>query len=131
MPDRRQFMLSMASVIAVSSLPLTNSANAGLSGSTPQGGVVVYRPGSQHSRDFASVLQSSGVTAIALVGDPVRQWRDSLQQVIAEQSEPFYGLTDWSDYQLMRGLAAELRRHVRHESVFDDSQQTLYTWVIT
>lgn len=131
MPDRRQFMVSMASVMAASSLPLAHSAKAGLLDSNRQGGVVVYRAGSQQGQNFALALQSSGVTAIALVGDPVRQWRDSLGQVIEAQSEPFYGLTDWSDYQLMRGLAAELRRHVRHESVYDDRQQTLYTWVIT
>lgn len=131
MPDRRQFILSIASAAAAGSLPLGHPALAGQPVTDNQAAVVVYRPGTQASRDFAMALQKTGMTAIALAQDPVRQWRDTLQPRLEARPGPLYGLTDWSDYQLMRGLGAELRRHVRHESAHDDRQQTLYTWVIT
>lgn len=131
MPDRRQFMMSIATAAAAGSLPLVNSAFAGLPATDTPGAVVVYRPGTQASRDFAMTLQKTGVTAIALAEDPVRQWRDTLQRQLEAHPGPLYGMTDWADYQLMRGLGAELRRHVRHEFAHNDRQQTLYTWVIT
>lgn len=130
MPDRRQFMISVATAAAAGSLPLSHSALAGLPATDTQSALAVYRPGTQASRDFAMMLQKNGVTAIALAEDPVRQWRDMLLPRLEARSGPLYGMTDWSDYQLMRGLGAELRRHVRHESVHDDRQQTLYTWVV-
>lgn len=130
MPDRRQFMISITTA-AAGSLPLVHSALAGLRSTDSQDAVVVYRPGTQASHDFAMALQKTGVTAIALADDPVRQWRDTLQRRLEARPGPLYGMTDWADYQLMRGMGAELRRHVRHESVHNDTQQTLYTWVIS
>lgn len=82
-------------------------------------GVVLYAPRSEPSRRFAEVLAARGALAVALTGDLVRQWHDGLRTTVAGNGGELAGITPWSDYVVARGLAAELRRHVRFEARHD------------
>lgn len=115
--SRRNFIAGSSSFLALSSLPnYLNAAELGalksqFSALNKQVGIVVYKEGDENSLAFASVFADVGMTLVALGIDPVRQWRDGLAAELAAQQQPVIGLTNWPDYLLMRGLAAELRRY--------------------
>ena len=157
--SRRHFLLGTGSAVALSSLPLSISARTRLQQHSGSKGLVVYREALEYGRNFASVMVAAGMDAVALGGDPVQQWRRQLAEIVASSPVPVYGLTDWSDYQLLRGLCAELRRHPASETAHRGSlagsadwagqlaldlldgkavaprtaagQHTLFTWVIS
>jgi hypothetical protein len=79
-------------------------------GTTPRAsGVLLFDPASPESRAIARAAK--GQRLIALEGDPVRMWRDTLR----DASGPIGGITRWSDYLILRGLAAEQGLRVRGE----------------
>jgi len=75
-----------------------------------------------------SRLVADGAKFIELTDDPVRQWRGEIAALLARPGTRLFGITRWSDYLLIRGLAAESRRHVRHES--KASGDGVLTWLI-
>jgi hypothetical protein len=93
------------------------------------GAVVVHDPDFAVPEEFVAGLQGpGGVTPrIALRGDPVRLWRDGLCATV-EAGGALYGLTLWADLLIFRGLAAELRRHVR--IVRQDPATGRFAWMI-
>ena len=73
-------------------------------------------------------LQAQGARIVSLVGDPVRLWGSDLKQNLQHPQARLYGLTRWADLVIVRGLAAESRKHLRHEQL---SAETGYlTWLI-
>lgn len=83
------------------------AASAGKS--TPAAGILLFDATSPEARALADAAR--GQRLIALTGDPVRLWRDQL----ADASGPIGGITRWSDYLLLRELAAERGLRVRDE----------------
>ncbi len=83
-----------------------------------------------HDPDFDvpdSFLAGTVMTCVALRGDPVRLWRDGLRDTVS-QGTALYGLTLWADLLIFRGLATELRRHVR--VVRQDPATGRFAWMI-
>lgn len=74
--------------------------------------VVLFRWENKHSATFAKSLSEEGLQAIALREDPVRQWRDNIGKIIADRKNPapLIGLTNWSDFLIVRELASEARK---------------------
>ncbi|MDT8398145.1 MAG: hypothetical protein RQ899_05990 [Pseudomonadales bacterium] len=110
-PSRRHFMLGAGSAVALGSLPLNLNAQTRLQLHSGVRGLVVYREAQLQGRAFAAAMMAAGLATVTLGEDPVWQWRTQLAATVAGSKAPVYGLTDWSDYQLMRGLCAELRRY--------------------
>lgn len=79
------------------------------------------------ARRIAS-LAASGARIIALEADPVRQWRGIERELLANSQTRILGMTRWPEFLIVRGLAAESRRRVRHESM--DATTGVMTWLI-
>jgi hypothetical protein len=73
-------------------------------------------------------LTAGGARFIELTDDPVRQWRSEISALLTHPDTRLFGITQWSDYLIVRGMAAETRRHVRHES--RASGDGVLTWLI-
>jgi hypothetical protein len=58
----------------------------------------------------------------------VRQWRGDQAWLLAHRDTRLIGVTRWPDFLIVRGLAAESRRLVRHESL--DPASGVMTWLI-
>ncbi len=117
---RRRFIKGTGSLVALGSLPGYLAANTEMLASTfgdlqQRQGIVLYRDNEIHSRIFADTLSAAGIHPVALTDDPVRQWRNSLQAMPGDNGMPLMGLTNWADYLIISGLAAEQRRHVMLE----------------
>ncbi|MEN9704794.1 MAG: hypothetical protein RLZZ393_673 [Pseudomonadota bacterium] len=78
--------------------------------------------------DVAARLQANGAQVITLGDDPVRLWRTEVGAVLRKPDTRLFGVTRWSDYLIVRGLAAESRRHARHEQHHPESGH--FTWLI-
>lgn len=119
--SRRQFIAGSSSLLAMScfsgylNAAQLDTLKSQFSASNIQSGIAIYKGGDKYSQAFASVFADNGMSMVELGIDPVRQWRDGLAEALASSQQPIIGLTNWSDYQLMRGLAAELRRHPAFE----------------
>jgi hypothetical protein len=70
----------------------------------------------------------SKVPVIALTEDPVRLWRSDAGELLRRPETRLLGVTGWADYLMVRGLAAESRRHVRSEQ--HDPESGTFTWLI-
>ena len=70
----------------------------------------------------------SGVEVIPLTEDPVRLWRSDAGELLRKPETRLLGVTGWADYLMVRGLAAESRRHVRSEH--HDPESGTFTWLI-
>lgn len=134
--SRRKFIAGSSSLLALSSV--SNYLNAAQPGAqllqtteqSKQAGIVLYKDGDESSKALALEFSDTGMTLVALGIDPVRQWRDGLSEVFADKQQTIIGLTNWSDYMLMRGLAAEVRRYpaLAEEKVNDTA---LFSWIIS
>ncbi|MET0291495.1 MAG: hypothetical protein ABW136_03960 [Steroidobacteraceae bacterium] len=100
------------------------SAAAGESGRDKGSAVVVHDPDFAVPEQFVS---GTSMTLVALRGDPVRLWRDGLRDTVAA-GQALYGLTLWADLLIFRGLATELRRHLR--VVRQDPVTGRFAWMI-
>ncbi len=77
---------------------------------------------------IAQRLAGNGAQVIALTDDPVRMWRGEIGELLKHPDTRLFGVTLWADYLIVRGLAAESRRHVRHER--HDAEAGTFTWLI-
>lgn len=73
-------------------------------------------------------LQARGARIVLLGEDPVRQWRDEAAPWLLARDARLMGITRWPDFLMLRGLAAESRRHVRFVSPV--SGDGVLTWLI-
>ena len=79
------------------------------------------------AHDLQQRLQSSGARIIPLEEDPVRMWRDQAA-LLQSRDTRMLGVTRWPEFLLIRGLAAESRRHVRYQRLDVDSGAII--WLI-
>lgn len=70
----------------------------------------------------------SDVPIVSLTEDPVRLWRSDAGELLRKPETRLLGVTGWADYLIVRGLAAETRRHVRQER--HDPHASTFTWLI-
>ncbi len=130
---RRRFIKGSGSLVALGSLPGYLTANTVIPGSSFAGlqkrqGIVLYRDNDIHSRTFADTLSASGFHSEVLTDDPVRQWRKSLNDMVVKEGMSIMGLTNWADYLVISGLAAEQRRHVLLELQHAVNQPEKQNW---
>ena len=117
---RRKFVKGTGSLVALGSLPAyltasTEELNATLNELKQTQGLVLYRESDTHSIAFADMLSRAGLKAVALTDDLVRQWRDGLGNLARKAGVPILGLTNWPDYLIINGLAAEQKKRVQLE----------------
>jgi hypothetical protein len=107
--SRREFLAGTALALGSAAVPLhVLAANTRTLAGRPA--LALYQAYDAHATAFADELAAAGFSTLALTDDPVRQWRDGLGRLVLEENFVLLGLSNWSDYSLMRGLAAEHRR---------------------
>jgi hypothetical protein len=73
-------------------------------------------------------MHARSARIMVLAEDPVRQWRDQSGDWLQRSDTRLMGITRWPDFLMLRGLAAESRRHVRFASPV--SADGVLTWLI-
>lgn len=117
---------ALAAPAAIASLPaVTGSATLQAAGTAS---VVLHDPRLFLDAAVIARLEATGARFIALTGDPVRQWRGAQRELLAHRETRLFGVTRWPDFLIVRGLAAESRRRVRHESL--DPATGVMAWLI-
>jgi hypothetical protein len=107
--SRREFLAGTALALTSAAVPLpVLAANTRKLAGRPA--LVMYQPHDAHATAFADELAAAGFSTLALTDDPVRQWRDGLGRLVCDENFVLLGLSNWSDYSIVRGLAAEHRR---------------------
>lgn len=107
--SRRDFLAGTALAVGSAAIPLpVLAANTRKLAGRPA--LVLYQPHDAHATAFADELAAAGFSTLAMTDDPVRQWRDGLGRLVLEENFVLLGLSNWSDYSILRGLAAEHRR---------------------
>jgi len=102
--DRRTALIAG---VAFAAGTLTGAASAATRQS--QATVLLFDPAVQEARALAGA--ANGPRLVAVAGDPMRLWR----QKLAGNTGPIRGITRWSDYLVLRGLAEEQGLRVRRE----------------
>ena len=128
--NRRQFLTGVGGVMGVATAaaaagaaPLADPLAAAGSAS-----VVLHDPRIVLAPDVAQRLTTNGARIITLDEDPVRMWRTEVGELLRRADTRLFGVTRWADYLIVRGLAAESRRHVRHEQHHPEGGH--FTWLI-
>ena len=130
--NRRQFLAGLGgaagaagvsgSVIAAPAQVIDAATAAGAAS------VVLVDPTLPMPAEVAERLRQNGARVIELGDDPVRMWRSEAGALLAHPGTRLFGYTRWADFLIVRGLAAESRRHVRHEQLHE--AQGHFTWLI-
>jgi len=102
--DRRTMLALGGATVAAGLVP-----TAAIAGRAQAAGILFFDPASATARAMAR--QARGQRLIALAGDPVRLWRDNVDR----RERAIGGITRWSDYLLLRELAAEHGLRIRRE----------------
>jgi energy-coupling factor transporter ATP-binding protein EcfA2 len=124
---RRQFLAG--SVAGASGIvAATSSVAATTLEAASRASVVLHDRRIKMDPVIAQRLARNGAQVIALTEDPVRLWRSAVGTVLQQPDTRLFGVTLWADYLIVRGLAAESRRHVRHER--HDPEAGTFTWLI-
>lgn len=133
--NRRQFLGASVALTGCSALAVageatpTGQANASAAVlAASKATVVLHDPRLKLDPQITARLEAAGARFIALTGDPVRQWRGLQRGLLADRDTRLYGVTRWPDFLIVRGLAAESRRLVRHENL--DPATGVMTWLI-
>jgi hypothetical protein len=112
----RRRLIQDGSMVAVAMLagPLASLGASAGGAAGAQGTDPVWIVAADSPRAWAIVraLRVRRERIIPLSGDPVRFWREERQRL----SGPVAGVTQWSDFLLLRELAYEQRRRVRSAS---------------
>jgi len=125
--NRRQFMLGSAITAAAISASAAQASVETLEAAA-SASVVLHDPRIAMDAAVADRLAANGARVIALDDDPVRMWRSQIGAVLANPETRLLGVTRWADLLIVRGLAAESRRHVRYEKL--DAATGTFTWLI-
>ena len=105
--DRRGVLALGGAAVAAGVVPAAAAARRARGAAS---GMLVFDPSSAEARATAANMR--GHRLVALEGDPVRLWRAHL----AEAPGPLHGVTRWSDYLILRGLAEERGQRLRSEA---------------
>lgn len=89
--------------------------------------VLLHDPRRTPSPDILRRLAESGVHTIALEGDPVWFWRSARGAPLRDPATRLLGITGWAELLVLRGLAEETRRHLRHEQL---AAPATFVWLI-
>ena len=127
--NRRQFLSGVGGIVGAGTVHGAAGA-ASLDALSVAGSatVVLHDPRIVLPPQLAERLAANGARIIALDGDPVRMWRTEVGTLLRQPSTRLLGLTLWADYLMVRGLAAETRRHTRYEQ--HDAERGHFTWLI-
>jgi hypothetical protein len=125
---RRQFLAGSVVVGAAGLVDAASTVPAATLDAASGASVVLHDKRITMDPAIAQRLAGNGAQVIALTGDPVRLWRSEVGAVLQQPDTRLFGVTLWADYLLVRGLAAESRRHVRHER--HDPESGTFTWLI-
>jgi hypothetical protein len=128
--NRRQFLQGSVTLTGAGALAAVgNAAQASaLLVAASKASVVMHDPRLAIDAKVVARLEASGARFISLNGDPVRLWRGAQSALLAHRDTRLFGVTRWPDFLIVRGLAAETRRHVRHEAL--DPATGVMTWLI-
>ena len=112
--NRRQFVISSGLAVAsTASFGLfAKEKNTVSADSLIQEAIIIAREEHDHFDQLNDL--TAPLTVIQLNGDPVRQWRNQIKQIINDKQQPLIGYSTWSDYIIMQGLASELRYYPRY-----------------
>lgn len=128
--DRRSFL--GAGVAAGTATGMLGAGATGQAGELPQlaarATLVLHDPRIPLDAAAARQLAANGARIITLSQDPVRQWREEAAEALRQPGTRLLGLTRWADFLMIRGLAAESRRHVLYERL--DANSGVMTWLI-
>jgi hypothetical protein len=128
--NRRDVLAGAALALAGSVLPARGglaaraAAAAGSSGAT----VVLQDHRFVLPPEVQQRLAGNGARLVALEADPVRQWRGAHAQLLGARGTRLLGVTRWPEFLLVRGLAEESGRRVRHQQFDADSSRMV--WLI-
>jgi len=125
--NRRQLL--GGGVCAIAATALAGHAIAGEeSVLTTNASLVLHDQRFPLAADMQRRLQSNGARVIPLREDPVRMWRDELGALLEPRDTRLLGVTRWPEFLMIRGLAAESRRHVRYQRL--DAPTGAIVWLI-
>lgn len=128
---RRQFLASSAAggTLAASGIAVAwGRAPMATLAAASRASVVLHDQRIALDPAVARRLRANGAQVVSLTEDPVRLWRSEVGAVLRQPGTRLFGVTRWADYLIVRGLAAESRRHVRHER--HEPECGTFTWLI-
>jgi len=126
---KRRAFLTGGAVLTASGMGVAGSVIQGaIPGAGDRALVVLQDTRIQLDPVIEKRLFVSGVKVIPLTEDPVRLWRSDAGELLRKPETRLLGVTGWADYLMVRGLAAESRRHVRHEH--HEPESGTFTWLI-
>ncbi len=127
---RRDVLAGAVLLLAGGALPVRDGiARAGAPKAVAAGHTILLR-----DRRFAlpdgvqQRLTGSGARQLVLEADPVRQWRGADAQLLAARTTRLVGVTRWPEFLMVRGLAEESGRRVRHQQI--DAASGALIWLI-
>ena len=129
-PGRRQFLVGASGVLAVTAAHTAAHAEQGgdLWQSADARSIVLHDASLALPAAVVARLQANGARIMALDADPVRMWRGQLGASLKHRQTRLFGVTRWADLVIVRGLAAESRKHLRHEQLNADTG--FFSWLI-
>ena len=128
--SRRRFLTGVggvAGVVGATVAPAAVQVADQLAAAT-SASVVLHDPRIALPDDVARRLAENGARIITLDADPVRLWRTEVGELLRRPDTRLFGVTRWADFLIVRGLAAESRRHTRHEQHHPGTEH--FTWLI-
>jgi hypothetical protein len=126
---RRHFLKGSATLSLGGATLALAAPHSGLITAATSGSIVLHDPRIALNVDTVSGLQANGVRVVTLYEDPVRLWRSEQGAELRNPNTRLLGVTRWADLLIVRGLAAETRRHVRHERY--DAGADHFIWLIS
>jgi hypothetical protein len=129
--DRRQFLAGgaatgVAATAAAAGSPV--AAQVGLWALAPKAAVILHDPRIPMPPDVRRRIEANGTQMITLEGDPVWFWRSAAAAQVRDPATTLMGVTGWAELLVFRGLAAETRRHLRHEKL--DAATGTFVWLV-
>ena len=130
-PARRRFLASTPVLTCLTSIPwVTAPVLAEATDMRPSTRTaLIVDPRLQLSESSLQPMRANGTVVLQLAGDVVRFWQSDACAILREPGTRILGLTRWSDLLVLRGLAAETRRHLRHEA--PDQASGAIAWMIS
>jgi hypothetical protein len=127
---RRQFLAGAGGVLGATAAQAAVHAEQGadLWQSADAHSIVLHDAELTLPATVVARLQANGARIVALQADPVRLWRGEWGASLKHPQTRLFGVTRWADLVIVRGLAAESRKHLRYEQLNADSGY--FSWLI-